>query len=817
MLYSSESRWISGLNEGKGKGPRLSFRKLRLETALDRVLRTMRLRRPQKDSLQKVHDILVHLDADVGEMNADEITDKVRELYPAWSFANGCCEATFDLATGVGKTRLMGAIASYMHTAGQASTFVFLAPRTAIIRKLTVDAFPNSPKYLFGDTGLVADPTVWHAGNLDSFRAPTSGSLFRSGPVVFILSPQSITGTDRRFSRPSSEEAGLSMADYLTQRNDVVVFADESHHLGSARDSDASEWSRAIVALKPQFVFGMTATPPREVSASGAVSTTVNVLHCYDLATCLKERLYTKDVNVIVDNRPALVTSDDEWDHHTLDFALERLAKKEQALADYRGDTPFPPIRPVLLVCAETTDHADAIATWLRTSRGLDESELLVTHSGRSKSDVELGRLVGIELPQSTVRVVVNVQELTEGWDVTNVYVIAPLRAMGTFTGALQTLGRGLRLPAGRRVDNKELDTLDVLCFGRASLEQIITEAKGQFGDEDDDTPITVTDKGDDALHAEPATKTVTIELATPVTITLPRVSAVPEEPELEFDVLSRKKGAERTASAFRLGDEDVADTAESLKYDFHTLVRLATSRVISSLRYLSEPMHRTAVEKLIATYLKSLGEQEDKPVALDWLLIAKAVEDEIDKPYRRKAVAIRLEEGHEEVSFRSYPWRVPESYSRPISISARAEWSSANARIPVGRWRRCVHKASSFDTRPEWLVARILDSSESVEWWARNDPAQLRLNSPIGAFEPEFVLCLEEAPGTIVVLEVKQDGLWTPEDSDARVKSRAAQAWCEGITTAGGGQWEHWVLLEPDILESSSFQDLKNRRVPLS
>ena len=791
----------------------MSFRKLRLETALDRVLRTMRLRRPQKESLQKVHEILVHLDNDVGEMAPDEIVHKVRELHPSWSFSNGCCEATFDLATGVGKTRLMGAIATYMHLAGQASTFVFLAPRTAIIRKLTADAYPNSPKYLFGDTGLVADPTVWHAGNLDSFRAPTS-ALFRSGPVAFVLSPQSITGADRRFSRPSSEESGLSMADFLAQRKDVVVFADESHHLGSTRDADRSEWSRAIGALTPQFVFGMTATPPRDVSRDGTARTTVNVLHSYDLATCLKERLYTKDVNIIVDNRPAQVTADDEWDHHTLDFALDRLAKKEQALAEYRGDTPFPPVKPVLLVCAETTEHAETLTAWLRTSRGLTDGELLVTHSGRSKSDAEVSRLVEIEQPSSKVRVVVNVQELTEGWDVTNVYVIAPLRAMGTFAGALQTVGRGLRLPAGRRIDDKELDTLDVLCFGRATLEQIQTEAKGKFADEDEESPITVTDKGDDALHAEPATKTVTIDVATPVTISVPRVSVVPEEPDLDFDVLSRKKGAERTASAFRLGDDDVANTSESLKYDFHTLVRLGARRVIGSLPYLSEPLHRAQVEKLIATYLKSLGEQEDRPVALDWLLIAKAVEDEIDAPYRKKAVTVTLQEGHEEVSFKPYSWRVPESYTRPVSISERKEWLSSHTRVPIGRWQRCVHKATAFDSRPEWIVAKILDASTSVKWWARNDPAQLRLSSPIGGFEPDFVFCVEGSPPTLIVLEVKQDGLWTPEDSDARVKSRATEAWCKGVSSAGGGQWEHWVLLEPDILESQSFQDLRNRRV---
>jgi hypothetical protein len=129
----------------------------------------------------------------------------------------------------------------------------------------------------------------------------------------------------------------------------------------------------------------------------------------------------------------------------------------------------FPAIEPVLLVCAKDTAHAEEIGKWLLESRAFQPEELLVTHSEKTYTEADIQRLVAIDHPGNKIRVVVNVFRLTEGWDVTNVYVIATLRAMATFAGAIQTSGRGLRLPQGKRTGNPDVDTLDVLCCGLGS------------------------------------------------------------------------------------------------------------------------------------------------------------------------------------------------------------------------------------------------------------------------------------------------------------------------------------------------------------
>lgn len=55
----------------------------------------------------------------------------------------------FALATGVGKTRLMGAFISYLHLAHGISNFFVLAPNLTIYNKLIADFTPNTAKYVF--------------------------------------------------------------------------------------------------------------------------------------------------------------------------------------------------------------------------------------------------------------------------------------------------------------------------------------------------------------------------------------------------------------------------------------------------------------------------------------------------------------------------------------------------------------------------------------------------------------------------------------------------------------------------------------------
>jgi len=108
------------------------------------------LRKPQADSLEileKLIDVLeLKKDADISVE-----LPKVRGLYPTCSdFERDFPSICFSLATGVGKTRLMGAFISYLYTAKNVKNFFVLAPNLTIYNKLIDDlSNPQSPKYVF--------------------------------------------------------------------------------------------------------------------------------------------------------------------------------------------------------------------------------------------------------------------------------------------------------------------------------------------------------------------------------------------------------------------------------------------------------------------------------------------------------------------------------------------------------------------------------------------------------------------------------------------------------------------------------------------
>ena len=75
------------------------------------------------------------------------------------------------------------------------------------------------------------------------------------------------------------------------------------------------------------------------------------------------------------------------------------------------------------------------------------------------------------------IEIVVHVNMLKEGWDVSNLYTIIPLRASEASILIEQTIGRGLRLPyGGRRTGNKEVDTLTVIAHD--NFQRVIEEAQ---------------------------------------------------------------------------------------------------------------------------------------------------------------------------------------------------------------------------------------------------------------------------------------------------------------------------------------------------
>lgn len=635
----------------------MTLRTYKLNAAREAVLKLARLRKPQREAFEFVHKLVETFDGDLSQLSVDDLSQRLVEA--GVRFSDWPPEIVFELATGVGKTRLMGSLIAYLYRSGQTKNVLILAPRSAIVEKLEREVAENSQKYLLIDPALVSNPSVCVRSTIEGF-SPSAENL-----NLFILTPQSVTGGERRFSRRTDFTESLS--DYLRQADDLVVFVDEAHHVPGSAGADATAWREAVTNLQPKLQFGLSATPQTSVNST--------VVYRYSLAECLQEGLYTKAVKLWIEQAPADI-DEDVWDHTTLDFGLQRLQRKREALLEHAvANAEFTFIEPVMLVAARDTDHADKVANWLIENRGLTREEIHVAHSNRRATEAELAKLVAIDRPGNQIRVVVNVFQLTEGWDVTNVYVVVPLRAMATYQNAIQSMGRGLRLPAGKRTGILEIDRLDVLCFGRESFSQIVASAMIQFGGGVEGSAAIGLGEPNDESPAEPK-KPVEIGTKVEKSFAVPNVHRIPPEPDLAFDITNSP--SVRVVTGLDLATMDLNGAEdEILRYDYAHVVRDSTTRVLAALPFLSPAIHRASVEALIVRLLNSLGATESTvDVAIDPVRLALLVGSEISTRYKALPTTFSVADGVKKVDIASFIWNVPETFQQPPTKSSIVEWS---------------------------------------------------------------------------------------------------------------------------------------------
>jgi type III restriction enzyme len=134
--------------------------------------------------------------------------------------------------------------------------------------------------------------------------------------------------------------------------------------------------------------------------------------------------------------------------------------------------------------CEWGTHHARDIREFIESEgffAGRYAGKVAEIHSKLTgdESDENAQRLLNIERDGQT-EIVIHVNKLKEGWDVSNLYTIVPLRASASEILTEQTLGRGLRLPYGKRTGVEAVDTLTVIAHDR--FNDIIERAKTADG-----------------------------------------------------------------------------------------------------------------------------------------------------------------------------------------------------------------------------------------------------------------------------------------------------------------------------------------------
>src|SRR4051812_19418746 len=93
----------------------------------------MALRPPQALALRALRDLLRELPAPLKECSTEQLRSYLAQN-GRWQHAAHPV-FTLSLATGVGKTRLAGAVMAFLYLAKESETFLIIAPRRAVLRR----------------------------------------------------------------------------------------------------------------------------------------------------------------------------------------------------------------------------------------------------------------------------------------------------------------------------------------------------------------------------------------------------------------------------------------------------------------------------------------------------------------------------------------------------------------------------------------------------------------------------------------------------------------------------------------------------------
>ena len=437
-----------------------------MNTIANYIKQRLSLREPLQDSLDIVAKLTEELALKKEIDLADEL-EKVKDFFPTCTdFERDFVSIAFSIATGVGKTRLMGAIIAYLYLRKGIKNFFVLAPNLTIYDKLIEDfGNPGYAKYVFnGISEFVHNRPIVITGDNYSQQ----GALFSDSEIRINIFNIAKFNSDSRGTKKGgeslaprikrlSEYLGQSYWDYLSGLDDLVILMDEAHRY----HADASK--NAINELKPILGIELTATPLDEKGLPFR-----NIVYEYSLAQALADGKYVKN--------PAIATrknfqkgslSDREVEIIKLEDAISIHQDTKNELEIYALNNDVKLVKPFILVVCKDIAHAKEIHELINSDsfyNGQYKGKVLQIDSSTKKEEDIEKQFVSLESPDNEIEIVIHVNMLKEGWDVTNLYTIVPLRAANAGILVEQTIGRGLRLPFdGKRTGVDKIDKLTVV------------------------------------------------------------------------------------------------------------------------------------------------------------------------------------------------------------------------------------------------------------------------------------------------------------------------------------------------------------------
>ena len=868
----------------------------------DYISGVMSLRKPQEQSLKILEEIVNSVMLRKG-MNLKAALGAVHAMYPICTdFERDFMSLTFALATGVGKTRLMGAFIAYLYTQHNIRNFFVVAPNTTIYEKLKKDlSDSNSEKYVFRGLGcFVTAPQIITD---DDYREKTI-SLFESDVHIFVYNIDKFNKEGANMKKVN-ELIGNSFYQYLSELPDLVLIMDESHHYR------AEKGAQALNELHPLLGLELTATPL--VAQGNKQIPFKNVVYEYPLSKAIEDGYTRTPYAVTRSDIDFYNFGDEQLDKMMLLDGIACHENTKRKLEVYAANHDKRLVKPFMLVVCKDTDHAAWGEKFVKSDEfrgGAYRNKTIIVHSKQKGSETEANTrlLLDVENPENPVEIVIHVNMLKEGWDVNNLYTIVPLRTAASKILREQMVGRGLRLPYGERTGDKDVDA--VMLTAHDKFNDILAEAQ----------------KGDSIFKAGNIIKA---EEIVPEQVAYTQL-AIETEPETNLQKAYEHTQLQKTAAT----DALLKKAAEIISTEVtqhiqhtpaHTVTPVQAQQIVETVKqkvsedkdlgdvfkenentlaawmlYQTEETHRAAVSKFIPIprikvtdtgveeyvfvdfdldmtefthvpiknelLVQNLEDMQDrqrikgdaidfdgynpKKVILEQLhkkpeidyekcskLLFKLITQVCDhyesrygtngmqniimmykrdignKIYKQMLQHFYCENGflqEEVVGTRDY--NLQQSYSYIERVNLFSAYTEKIQSVLFDGIKKGVFSAAKFDSHPELLLARVLETDADVLNWLRPAPQEFNITYNHGHnYEPDFVV---ETEDVIYLVEVKgEDKL---NDPDVIAKKKRGVQYCEVASRWGKAngykEWRYLFIPSKQVMPNSSFMQLAGR-----
>ncbi len=436
----------------------------------------------------------------------------------------------FEMATGSGKTLLMGAVIMDLWQRGH-KDFLILTPNTILFDKTVENFTPRAVKSIFGDgwnltynlvTGnSYRDKTCnyekdrnisFYVFNMQKFYDKAASSGQKEGEDTMKGVPYVRRPLEDSLWRDKSGNHTISFVEFLRDRRPVII-SDEAHHYQQKKTTEA------ILDFLPSVVLEFTAT---SIEKGGSESFGQDNLYKYPMQRYINEG-YGKRIFAVGcgtgDEKPTDEVTDS--DKQKLIWGMLIHLLKRESLAAVNA----PVKKTMLLTKARSIKHADAVDSYLNNwpdsapgelddvweqvkREGTDIAKIVRQYTPKNKPEL-VKKLLQIaksvftihsenkseeevwtdykSLDDNKAEIVNQVRIFTEGVDYDNFYTIVVLGDTVEKVGlaAAQLIGRGLRLYKEKREfdilghDLKEQsEILHVICDRGRRFDKIVEEIR---------------------------------------------------------------------------------------------------------------------------------------------------------------------------------------------------------------------------------------------------------------------------------------------------------------------------------------------------